>query len=254
MNLKFDIKIAEQYHSNSQKARVMSEKWMEDNMYCPCCGNSRLSKLPNNKPVADFMCKKCNEFFELKSKRGKNGKKIADGAYSTMIDRITDTANPELFVLQYSPQYYVTDLMLIPKFFFVPDIIEKRKPLPPTARRSGWIGCNIIYSGIPEQGKILIVSNGEAADKNEIVDSYNRIKSLQVSNIESRGWLLDILNCINIIKTDEFYLNDVYEFADILQSKHPNNNNIKAKIRQQLQILRDKGFIIFLGNGHYRKI
>ncbi|MBQ1398560.1 MAG: restriction endonuclease, partial [Clostridia bacterium] len=36
--------------------------------------------------------------------------------------------------------------------------------------------------------------------------------------------------------------------------KHIHNNNIEAKIRQQLQILRDKGFIEFLERGHYRKI
>ena len=32
-----------------------------------------------------------------------------------------------------------------------------------------------------------------------------------------------------------------------------NNNNIEAKIRQQLQILRNKGIIEFLERGHYRK-
>lgn len=254
MNLKFDLEIAEQYHSNSQKIRVMSEKWVTENMYCPYCGNLRLSKISNNRPVADFICKRCNEIFELKSKHGKIGKKIADGAYSTMIDRITDMTNPELLVLQYSAQYVVTDLMLIPKFFFVPDIIEKRNPLSPVAKRSGWTGCNIIYNKIPEQGKIFIVSNGETADKNEIVDSYNRTKRLQVSNIESRGWLMDILNCVNKIKNDDFCLSDIYEFADLLQYKYPRNNNVKAKIRQQLQILRNMGFIDFLGNGHYKKV
>ena len=35
--------------------------------------------------------------------------------------------------------------------------------------------------------------------------------------------------------------------------KHPNNNNIRAKIRQQLQQLRDRGIISFLGNGRYQK-
>ena len=30
--------------------------------------------------------------------------------------------------------------------------------------------------------------------------------------------------------------------------------HIKEKIRQQLQVLRDKGLIEFLGNGHYRKV
>ena len=35
-------------------------------------------------------------------------------------------------------------LMKIPKHFFVPDIIEKRRPLAENARRAGWVGCNII--------------------------------------------------------------------------------------------------------------
>jgi type II restriction enzyme len=46
----------------------------------------------------------------------------------------------------------------------------------------------------------------------------------------------------------------MYKFENLLQIKHPANNNIKPKIRQQLQILRDKGFIEFLGNGKYRKV
>ncbi|MCI9138110.1 MAG: hypothetical protein HFH48_11245 [Lachnospiraceae bacterium] len=45
----------------------------------------------------------------------------------------------------------------------------------------------------------------------------------------------------------------MYLYIEILQEKHKNNHNIEAKIRQQLQILRDKGFIEFLGRGHYRK-
>ena len=48
-------------------------------------------------------------------------------------------------------------------------------------------------------------------------------------------------------------MNDVYFFENQLSIIHPNNHNIKAKIRQQLQILRDKGFIEFLGNGKYVK-
>ena len=35
---------------------------------------------------------------------------------------------------------------------------------------------------------------------------------------------------------------------------NPQNHNVEAKIRQQLQILRDLGFIEFLGKGQYRKI
>ena len=49
-------------------------------------------------------------------------------------------------------------------------------------------------------------------------------------------------------------LNQIYSFENELKIKHPENNFIKDKLRQQLQYLRDKGFIEFLGNGHYRKI
>ena len=46
----------------------------------------------------------------------------------------------------------------------------------------------------------------------------------------------------------------MYEFVNELKIKHTSNNNIEAKIRQQLQFLRDKGFIEFTSRGNYRKI
>ena len=49
-------------------------------------------------------------------------------------------------------------------------------------------------------------------------------------------------------------MKDIYEFADYLKSIHGDNNNVKAKIRQQLQFLRDKGFVEFVGRGVYRKV
>lgn len=65
---------------------------------------------------------------------------------------------------------------------------------------------------------------------------------------------MDILNCINRIPNSVFSLNEVYKFEDELQIKHPQNNNIRPKIRQQLQFLRDKGILEFLGDGKYKKI
>lgn len=253
MNLYFDEALGERYKSKAQKIRVMSENWIENNMFCPCCGNSHICKLKNNEPVADMKCENCGEIFELKSRKGKFGKKINDGAYSTMLERVTSITNPELFVLRYSSDYTVTDLTLIPKFFFAPLIIEKRKPLAPTARRAGWIGCNILYSEIPEQGKINIIKNSVIRPKKEVVDNYVRIKNLETRNVKSRSWLMDVLNCVNDIESDEFCLQEVYAYIDILQERHVDNHNIEAKIRQQLQFLRDKGFIDFLGGGNYKK-
>ena len=254
MDMKFDLSLATGYKSAAQKARVLSESWVNQNVFCPCCGNSHISKLENNLPVADMQCSNCGEIFELKAKKGNIGKKILDGAYETMIERISSFTNPELFILQYTPDYAVTDLTFIPKFFFVPNIIEKRKPLPPTARRHGWVGCNILYSNIPEQGRIPIIRSGRFIDKNIVVNKYGKVKSIQTNSIESRGWLFDVLNCVNSIHSDLFTLKEMYGFVTVLQELHPENNNVEAKVRQQLQVLRDKGFIEFVKPGVYRKI
>lgn len=65
---------------------------------------------------------------------------------------------------------------------------------------------------------------------------------------------MDVLNCVNKIPVHVFSLEDMYSFEPELQNKHPENHNVKPKIRQQLQLLRDRGFIEFLGNGMYRKL
>ncbi len=254
MNLHFDETLAANYKNASQKVRVMSEHWLTQNLFCPCCGNTHIDKMRNNLPVADVHCENCGEVFELKSKRNRIGAKILDGAYHTMIERITSNVNPQLFIMQYSAKFSVTDLTLVPKFFFTPDIIERRKPLPPTARRAGWVGCNILYEKIPEQGKIAVIRGGAEVEVAEVLHSYNKIKSLRTDNIKLRGWIMDVLNCVNDIDSEIFTSQDIYKYAGILGAKHEHNRNVEAKIRQQLQFLRDKGFIEFVSRGVYRKV
>ena len=83
--------------------------------------------------------------------------------------------------------------------------------------------------------------------------NVERASHLETSNLNARGWLLDVLNCVNSISKEDFSLVDIYKFENKLKVLHPENNNIQAKIRQQLQVLRDKGFLEFLGRGVYRK-
>ena len=256
MNLYFNQSLASGYHSGSQISRVLTEDWMARNMFCPVCGAPVLSHYEANKPVADFFCDDCKSDFELKSKESKTaviGHKIADGAYGTMIERITSLRNPHLFVMTYS-NWMVNNLLMIPSYFFVPAIIEKRPPLKETARRAGWVGCNIEIGNIPESGKIFIIRNCQQEDKSKVVDSYQRTLNLRTLKIDSRGWLLDVLRCVERIPNKEFSLDEVYAFTDELQQKHPDNNFVRDKIRQQLQYLRDKGFIKFTSRGHYLKI
>ena len=64
------------------------------------CG-LQIEQFENNRPVADFFCPQCNNEFELKSKSGGLGAKINDGAYATMIERITGNHNPDFFFMSY---------------------------------------------------------------------------------------------------------------------------------------------------------
>lgn len=255
MDLSFDHSITADYHSGSQIARILTESWVSDNMFCPRCGNPHIKHFENNRPVADFFCPVCNSEYELKSKNGPLGRKVNDGAYETMIERITGNQNPDFFFMSYSKsELKVIDFVLIPRHFFVPEIIEKRNPLPLTARRAGWVGCNILIDKIPKQGRISIVSNGVVFDANNVVEKVNKSNKLETRDMNNRGWLMDIINCVNKLPAQVFTINEMYMFEKELQIKHPQNNNIKAKIRQQLQLLRDKGFVEFLGNGIYIKI
>ncbi len=63
-----------------------------------------------------------------------------------------------------------------------------------------------------------------------------------------------MLKIVDSIKDKSFKLQDMYAFEKILKEKFPNNNFVKDKIRQQLQVIRDKGLIKFKGNGLYQKI
>ena len=254
MSLNLYSAIADNYNSNSQKIRVLTENWVNEYIYCPSCGNN-VSEYENNKPVADFYCSKCNEDYELKSKKDKIGKKIVDGAYSTMIERLQSDSNPNFFFLNYDKNNFnVINFMVIPKHFFIPEIIERRKPLSKTARRAGWVGCNILLETIPESGKIFYIKDGKEESKNKILDDWNKTSFLkQSTNFKSKGWLLDIIRCIDKINKNDFKLSDVYQFEKDLKLKHPENNNIQAKIRQQLQILRDKDYLKFESRGKYKK-
>jgi len=68
------------------------------------------------------------------------------------------------------------------------------------------------------------------------------------------GWRLDVFREVSQIKGNVFRLEQAYAAKDRLAALHPENRNIEAKIRQQLQELRDLGLIEFRGAGIYRKL
>lgn len=250
-----DYRLAELYNSNSQKIRVITESWVNQNLFCPYCGGSYISHFENNRPVADFYCPSCAEEYELKSKSGSISNKVNDGAYATMIERIEAINNPNFFFMHYNKKdLRVKNFIMVPKHFFSTEIVEKRKPLSENAKRAGWVGCNIVLKQIPEEGRIYIVKDEMEQSVEAILAKVQKTNFICEYKLDARGWVLDILNCINKIESRDFTLEQMYQFVPMLEIKHPENRHVRDKIRQQLQILRDKGIIEFKGRGRYKKI
>lgn len=253
MNLDFKTELADGYKSKSQIARILTEDWVLNNSYCPNCGNHKLHSYETNNPAADFFCQSCESDYELKSSKGSLTNKVVDGAYATMISKIKNYSNPNFFFLNYTINYTVDNLFCIPKHFFVPNIIERRKPLNATAKRAGWVGCNIIIKDLPLSGKVFLIKDRVIIDPHDVVRQWRKTSFLEKEELKSRSWLLELITIIDKIPKSSFSLTEVYSFENVLKARYPSNRFIKEKIRQQLQILRDKGFIQFMGNGFYKK-
>jgi type II restriction enzyme len=203
--------------------------------------------------VADFLCEVCAEEYELKSQKGRFGRRVVDGAFSTMCARLAANNNPNLILMNYDlARLAVTDLFFVPKHFFVREVIQERPPLAPTARRAGWVGCNILLDAIPESGKIFFVREREPLPKGDVMAQWRRTLFLREAGAAARGWLIEVMKCVERVGRTDFTLDDVYAFEPDLARLYPGNRNVRPKIRQQLQVLRDRGFLAFAGRGRYR--
>jgi len=252
MNLQCRTELASNYKSGAQIARVLTEDWAARELYCPACDSDRLSSSRANTPAIDFECPRCAQLFQLKSQKNWNPRKLVDASYDAMIRSIRADRVPNLLVLQYSSDWFVRNVLLIPKVFFSESAIEKRKPLAIGARRSGWVGCNFLLSQIAADGKIAMVSDGTPVAEQKVRDEFSRTRKLAEVPPSVRGWTLDVLGVVRRLGKSHFSLVDVYNFESELQIAHPLNRNVRPKIRQQLQVLRDLGLIEFATKGTYR--
>ena len=102
------------YFSGSQKARIWTERWVSEWLFCPNCGHPKLSQFPANRPVADFVCSQCEDQFELKSQKRPFGAKLANGAYYAKMERLASANNPNLLLLNYDlARTSVKDIIVI---------------------------------------------------------------------------------------------------------------------------------------------
>jgi len=251
MNLQCRTELALNYKAGSQIARVISEDWCSRELYCAACSSDGLVSSRVNTPAIDFVCPECDQCFQLKSFKTWHQKKIPDAAYDSMLRAIRSDRVPNLVILQYSTGWLVKNLLLVPSVFLTETVIEKRAPLGPGARRAGWVGCNILLHRIPRDGQIRVVANGSAVAKREVREEFSRVRKLAEVPPSARGWTLDDLTIIRKLAKPRFSLQELYGLERYLQNIYPHNRNVRPKIRQQLQILRDLGLIKFIGRGSY---
>ncbi len=251
MNLECRAELASAYKAGSQIARILSEEWCTRELYCAACDSKRLSPSRANTPAVDFVCPQCEQPFQLKSLKTWNPKKIPDAGYDSMVRAIRADKTPNLLVLQYSTDWLVRNLLLIPRVFFSESVLEKRAPLSPQARRAGWVGCNILLGRIPKDGKIAMVSNSCPVAEEQVRGEFSRVRRLAEVPPALRGWTVDVLNAIRRLRKAQFSLGELYQSESELKAVHPRNQNVRPKIRQQLQVLRDLGLIEFSAPGNY---
>lgn len=273
MSLKLPSDNLDQYKSASQRARVGTESWGAANFFCPVCDSPRLDVAAHGTATLDYSCPKCSSPFQLKSQAKPFGAKILDSAYSQMKRAIVTDRTPNLYVLHYDlTAWAVRTVILIPHFAFALSAIEVRPPLAPTARRAGWVGCNILLNKIPQDARIPIVADGSFRPAAEVRQAYRRLRPLEKLKAETRGWTLDVLQVVRALVEEReagragfaaqpkeaaplhrtFTLDEVYAHTEELAKLHPDNRHVRDKIRQQLQILRDLGLLEFLSPGSYR--
>ena len=116
-----------------------------------------------------------------------------------------------------------------------------------------WTNYQILLGHIPQAGRIFFVRDGAVEPKEKVLKEWKRTLFLrEEKEASARGWLLDIMRCVEKLGKKSFSLGDIYAFEGELNRMHPKNKHVKDKIRQQLQILRDKGYLDFVSRGYYR--
>lgn len=248
-----DLGAAVGYRSASQRARRLTEGWFAASMYCPACPSPRLGQSQGSTPVVDFVCPACGAEYQLKSQARALGGRLRDAAYEPMMARARANRSPHFAFLGYDPlRHRVRDLILVPGHFITPDVIEPCKPLRAAARRAGWVGCNILAVRIPPDGRLMAIRDSRVIAADEVREGWRRFADLGRARAEERGWVVDVLRCVRAMGPREFTLREFYGLHESgLAALHPQNRNVEPKIRQQFQVLRDRGVLRFLGRGRY---
>ena len=252
MEFACDLSIASAYKSPLQRARVISEAWFAQNAYCLACEAEQLLRTPTNTVATDFLCDSCGHRYELKTFGRRPRRSLVDGTYASLMERVRSGSAPTLCLLERSEGWLIRSLTAIHSSFLTPSVIEARNPLRQSARRAGWIGCNIRLDRMPPDGEIEVIAAGAPCPRSEVRRKFQRFLPLAQLPPNQRSWTALTLKAIRKLRKDRFSLQDLYLYESELSAVYPGNHNVRAKSRQQVQVLRDLEVLSFEGQGKYR--
>ena len=257
VKLQLDPQVASGYSSGAQIARRVTEQWGAENLYCLACSSRTLEAATANTAVLDFLCPQCAAAYQLKAKNGRFGRKVANSAYAVKVAAIDAGTVPNYLFLGYSrTDWEVRDLFVVPGHFVTRAVVEERPRLPDTARRAGWIGSNILLHALPAEARLELVNSGRIVPVTAVRRQWRAFAFLNTDPRAGGGWAADVLACVRDFQKDsgdQFTLAEFYaRYEQHLSELHPKNRNVRPKMRQQLQVLRDGGVIAFFGHGRYR--
>lgn len=238
------------YTSGSQKSRVISEYWYEKNVYCFACDSDSVVKTKNNTKGNDFICPNCDHHYELKTFQ-RRPSLLPDGAFATMIEKIEKGTVSTFCLLQRDANWRVQSLTAIHSSFMELPLIHQRPPLLKSAERAGWIGCDIKLNLLQPDAEIPVIQSGKPLPAAIVRKRFKRFLPLARKPLEVRGWTLLTMKVVRSLGKIQFSLKEMYELEGAFRKAYPDNLHIKDKIRQQLQMLRDMGWLRFDGRGNY---
>ena len=95
------------------------------------------------------------------------------------------------------------------------------------------------------------MQDGICRDKQAIRQQFARFVPLRQIALPERGWTALTLTIVHSLGSRIFTLADLYEREASFASRFPANHNVRPKIRQQLQRLRDLQILRFKSSGRY---
>lgn len=254
MNLQCNPELAAGKTSESQRTKLITEGWFTAEGYCLNCTSSRLVPTSSSTPFRDHTCPHCGHGYEMKSGRKRHTDTVQDGGYDSMMREILGKNLPALMLLQYTPEWRVQRLLAIHPTFMTPKIVRRRKTphTRPRSEKKYWM-CNLDLSIVPPDAKIVVV-DGAVRPKATVREEFQRLNRFKELKAEERGWTGLVLAKIRKLEKIHFTSKDLYALEGEMHAVYPENSHIKDKIRQQLQVLRDLGYLEFVRRGEYRML